>query len=67
MNKGHLLPILSLLLAVAILLGLSFGLRGIAAERAQSEHLRLLRTVRGKLHALSAKRKKKSSEEEGGI
>jgi len=45
MNKGHLLPILSLLLAVVILLGLSFGLRGIAAERAQSEHLRLLSTV----------------------
>ena len=45
MNKGILLPVLSLLLCVAVLLGLSFGLQGIAAEKAQSEHLRLLRTV----------------------
>lgn len=45
MNKGILLPILSLLLTAALLLGASFGLKGIAAEKAQSEHLRLLRTV----------------------
>ena len=45
MNKGHLLPVLSLVLVAAILLGLSFGLQGVAAEKAQSEHLRLLRTV----------------------
>ena len=45
MNKGHLLPVLSLLLAVVILLGLSFGLRGAAEKKAQAEHLRLLRTV----------------------
>ena len=45
MNKGILLPIVSLLLAVVILLGASFGLKGIAEEKAQAEHLRLLRTV----------------------
>jgi electron transport complex protein RnfG len=45
MNKGILIPVLSLLLAVVILLGVSFGLKGIAEERAQAEHLRLLRTV----------------------
>jgi len=44
-NKGILLPVLSLLLAVVVLLGASFGLRDVAAEKAQSEHLRLLRTV----------------------
>ena len=45
MNKGILLPVLSLILAVVILLGVSFGLKGVAEEKAQSEHLRLLRTV----------------------
>lgn len=45
MNKGILLPVLSLLLAVVILLGVSFGLQGIGSQKAQSEHLRLLRTV----------------------
>ena len=45
MNKGILLPVLSLLLAVVVLLGASFGLWDVAAEKAQSEHLRLLRTV----------------------
>ena len=45
MNKGILLPVVSLLLAVVILLGASFGLKGIAEEKAQAEHLRLLRTV----------------------
>lgn len=45
MNKGILLPVMSLLLAVVILLGVSFGLKGIAEEKAQTEHLRLLRTV----------------------
>lgn len=45
MNKGILLPALSLLLAVVILLGASFGLKGVAQQKAQAEHLRLLRTV----------------------
>lgn len=45
MKKGFLLPVISLLLAVAILLAVSFGLKGIASGKAQAEHLRLLRTV----------------------
>lgn len=45
MNKGILLPVLSLVLAVAILLGVSFGLQGLGVEKARAEHLRLLRTV----------------------
>ena len=45
MNKGILLPVFSLILAVVILLGVSFGLKGVAEEKAQAEHLRLLRTV----------------------
>lgn len=45
MNKGIMLPVLALVLAAALLLGVSFGLRGIAGDRAQAEHLRLLRTV----------------------
>jgi len=38
-------PIIAILLAALILFGLSFGLRGIAAENAQSEHLRLMKTL----------------------
>lgn len=45
MKKVFLLPVISLLLAVAILLAVSFGLKGIASGKAQAEHLRLLRTV----------------------
>lgn len=45
MNKGIMLPVLSLVLAVVILLGVSFGLQTVANERAQAEHLRLMRTV----------------------
>ena len=45
MKKGIMLPVLALLLAVVILLGVSFGLQGVASQRAQAEHLRLLRTV----------------------
>lgn len=45
MNRGILLPVCALLLAAAILLGACFCLQGVAAQRAQSEHLRLMRTV----------------------
>ena len=45
MKKTILLPILSIVLAAALLLGLSFGLKGLAEVRAQSEHMRLMRTV----------------------
>lgn len=45
MNKGILLPVLSLVLAVVVLLIGSFAQQGFGARKAQSEHLRLLRTV----------------------
>ena len=45
MKKTILLPILSIVLAAALLLGMSFGLKGLAEVRAQSEHMRLMRTV----------------------
>lgn len=45
MKKGILLPILSLILAAAVLLGASFGLKGIGEKNAQAEHLRLMQTV----------------------
>ena len=45
MKKDILMPILALVCAAVVLLGCAFGLRGVAAERAQAEHLRLLRTV----------------------
>jgi len=45
MKKQILLPAVTILLAAAILLGASFALNGIAAAKAQSEHLRLLQTI----------------------
>lgn len=45
MNKGILFPVLSLVLAAVILLGVSCGLQGVGNQRAQAEHLRLMRTV----------------------
>lgn len=45
MKKPILMPVLAILLATAILLGASFGLKGIAAKNAQAEHLRLLQTL----------------------
>ena len=45
MKKSVFLPIVTILLAAAILLGLSFGLNGIAAANAQEEHLQMMRTV----------------------
>ena len=45
MKKSILLPVLSILIAAAVLLGLSFGLKGVAAANAQAEHLRLMRTI----------------------
>ena len=45
MKKTILLPIVTLILAAAILLGLSFGLNGIAAANAQAEHLKLMQTI----------------------
>ena len=45
MKKPIFLPLMTLAVAAAVLLGASFALNGVAARRAQSEHLRLLRTV----------------------
>ena len=45
MKRSILLPILSILIVAAVLLGLSFGLKGVAAANAQAEHLRLMRTI----------------------
>ena len=45
MKKQILLPILTILLCVVVLLGLSFGLRGIGAENARSAHLELMQTL----------------------
>ena len=45
MKRSVLLPILVIFLSAALLLGLSFGLKGVAEAKAQEEHLRLLRTV----------------------
>ena len=45
MKKSVMLPVVTILLAAAILLGLSFGLNGIAAANAQEEHLQMMRTV----------------------
>ncbi len=38
-------PIIAIILAAVILLGASFGLKGIAADNARAEHLQIMRTV----------------------
>ena len=45
MKKPILLPILSILLAAALLFAASFGLRDIAAANARAEHLQMLQTL----------------------
>ena len=45
MKKTLLFPIVTLILAVALLFGLSFGLRGTASRNAQKEHLRIMQTL----------------------
>ena len=45
MKKPILMPILAIALAFVILLGASFGLKGIAEKNAQAEHLRLMQTL----------------------
>ena len=45
MKKGILLPVIALVLAALVLLGTSYALQGVAAEKANAEHLRLMRTV----------------------
>lgn len=45
MKKPVFLPILTILLAAALLLGLSFGLNGLAAANAREEHLQMMRML----------------------
>lgn len=45
MKNTVLTPAIAILAAALILLGLSFGLVGIATEKAQAEHMRILTTV----------------------
>ena len=45
MKKTFLLPLLTLVLAAAVLLGLTFGLQGVASANAQKEHLKMMQTI----------------------
>lgn len=45
MKKTVLLPVITILLAAAVLFGVSFGLNGLASANAQAEHLRLMQTL----------------------
>lgn len=45
MKKSFLLPLLTFVLAVALLLGLTFGLKGVASSNAQKEHLQMMQTL----------------------
>ena len=45
MKKPIFLPILTILIAAAILLAASFGLKGIATEKAQADHIWLMQTL----------------------
>lgn len=45
MKKQILLPIVTILLCAALLLGLSYGLQGVAAKNAQDAHIHLMQTL----------------------
>ena len=45
MKNSILMPVVSILLAAAVLLGLSFGLQSVGAKNAQAEHLQIMQTV----------------------
>jgi electron transport complex protein RnfG len=45
MKKGILLPVITILVIAAVLLGASFGLNSIAAQKAQEDHLWLMQTL----------------------
>ena len=45
MKKTILLPLISIILAAAVLLGMSFGLQGLTAKNAQAEHIQIMQTV----------------------
>ena len=43
--KTFLMPLLAVVLAAAVLLGLTFGLKGVATANAQKEHLDMMQTL----------------------
>ena len=45
MKKTILLPLISIVLAAAVLLGMSFGLQGLTAKNTQAEHIQIMQTV----------------------
>ena len=45
MKKTFLMPLLVIILAAAVLLGLTFGLKGVATANAQKEHLYMMQTL----------------------
>ena len=45
MKKTFLMPLLAQVLAAAVLLGLTFGLKGVASANAQKEHLYMMQTI----------------------
>ena len=45
MKKTFLMPLLAVILAAAVLLGLTFGLKGIASANARKEHLYMMQTL----------------------
>ena len=45
MKKTILLPLVSIILAAAVLLGMSFGLQGLTAKNAQAEHIQIMQTI----------------------
>ena len=45
MKKTVFLPLITIVLAAAVLLGLSFGLKGVANANAQKEHLKMMQTL----------------------
>ena len=45
MKKTILLPLISIILAAAVLLGMSFGLQGLTVKNAQAEHIQIMQTI----------------------
>ena len=45
MRKSIGMPLATIVLAAAVLLGTSFTLQGVGSERAQSEHIRIMQTI----------------------
>lgn len=45
MKKSVFLPLIAIVAAAAVLLGLSFGLKDVAAANAQKEHLKMMQTL----------------------